>query len=133
MVMHSRHYAYVMLLSVFVLGGLTGAAATYGVAQMKLARLVSEDRSEMRELRRLNALTRELGLNERQRQSVRQIVDGYRDERERRVRKMFESCGRPVLQLKDTMDGEIARVLDAEQRARFEAMRERRRKFFQGK
>src|SRR5690606_37265270 len=88
MVMHSRHYAYVMLLSVFVLGGLTGAAATYGVAQMKLARLVSEDRSEMRELRRLNALTRELGLNERQRQSVRQIVDGYRDERERRVRKM---------------------------------------------
>ena len=45
---------------------------------------------------------------------------------------MFTECGEPLHQLKERMDAEIRGVLTKEQRPRFDALRERRRKMFSG-
>jgi hypothetical protein len=125
--------AYTILSGVFVLGALSGAGLGYAYSQQAMAALASEDRSEGRDLRRLNAFTRKLELSDSQRERVRGIVERYRPERERHARRMFESCGEELLRVKRAMDGEIRAILSPEQQQRFDAMRERRERFIKGK
>jgi hypothetical protein len=101
-----RPRAYAIVLGTFVLGGLCGAGVGYTLSQRSLSALLSEERSEARDLRRLEAFTRELHLS--------------------------DECGQAMKREKDTMDAEIRALLTAEQQRSFEALRERRAKFFRG-
>ncbi|HEU5076752.1 MAG TPA: hypothetical protein VFU02_21330 [Polyangiaceae bacterium] len=132
MVIGARRRGYAIVLGTFLLGGLCGAGVGYAVSQRSLNALVSEDRSEARDLRRLEAFTRELGLTHDQRERVRGIVERHRPERDRQMRRMFDECGQPLLRVKDAMDAEIRGLLTADQQRLFDAMRERRAKFFRG-
>ena len=127
-----RSRAYAIVLGTFVLGGLCGSGVGYAVSQRSLSALLSEDRSEARELRRLEAFTRELDLGDDQREQVRRIVERHRPERDRQMRRMFDECGQPMMRVKDAMDAEIRALLRPDQQGRFDAMRERRAKFFRG-
>lgn len=132
MVIGPRQRGYAILLGTFLLGGLGGAGIGYAVSQRSLSALVAEDRSEARDLRRLEAFTRELDLSEGQQDQVRGIVERHRPERDRHARRMFEECGQPLHRVKEAMDAEIRALLTPEQQPRFDAMRERRAKFFKG-
>ena len=127
-----RPRGYAIVLGTFVLGGLCGAGVGYSVSQRSLGALLSEDRSEARDLRRLEAFTRELDLSADQREQVRRIVERHRPERDRETRRMFDECGQPLLRVKDAMDAEIRATLTPDQQHRFDEMRERRAKFFRG-
>lgn len=127
-----RPRGYAIVLGTFVLGGLCGAGVGYAVSQRSLSALVSEDRSEARDLRRLEAFTRELDLTSDQQERVRRIVERHRPERDRQTRRMFDECGQPLLRVKEAMDAEIRTLLTPDQQRRFDAMRERRAKFFRG-
>ena len=131
MVIGPRQRGYAILLGTFLLGGLGGAGIGYAVSQRSLGALVAED-SEARDLRRLEAFTRELDLSEDQQGRVRRIVERHRPERDRHARRMFEECGQPLHRVKEAMDAEIRALLTPEQKRRFDAMRERRAKFFRG-
>lgn len=132
MVIGPRPRGYAIVLGTFVLGGLCGAGVGYAVSQRSLSALVSEDRSEARDLRRLEAFTRELDLSDDQRERVRRIVERRRPERDRLLRRMFDECGQAMQRDKEGMDAEIRALLTPEQQPRFDAMRERRAKFFRG-
>jgi len=132
MVIGPRPRGYAIVLGTFVLGSLCGAGVGYAVSQRSLGALLSEDRSEARDLRRLEAFTRELDLSGDQRERVRIIVERHRPERERQTRRMFDECGQPLLRVKDAMDAEIRATLTPDQQRRFDEMRERRAKFFRG-
>ena len=127
-----RPRGYAIVLGTFVLGGLCGAGVGYSVSQRELGALLSEDRSEARDLRRLEAFTRELDLSADQREQVRRIVERRRPERDRQMRRMFDECGQAMLRDKNAMDAEIRALLTPAQQPRFDAMRERRAKFFRG-
>lgn len=130
--MGPRSRAYAIVLGTFVLGGLCGAGVGYAVSQRSLSALLSEERSEARDQRRLEAFSRELDLSDDQREQVRRIVERRRPERDRLMRRMFDECGQAMKRDKDAMDAEIRALLTPEQRPAFEAMRERRAKFFRG-
>lgn len=132
MVIGPRRRGYAIVLGTFVLGSLCGAGVGYAVSQRSLSALVSEDRSEARDLRRLEAFTRELDLSDDQREQVRRIVERRRPERDRLMRRMFDECGQAMQRDKEGMDAEIRALLTPEQQPRFDAMRERRAKFFRG-
>lgn len=130
--MGPRSRAYAIVLGTFVLGGLCGAGIGYAISQRSLSALLSEERSEARDQRRLEAFSRELDLSDDQREQVRRIVERRRPERDRLMRRMFDECGQAMKRDKDAMDAEIRALLTAEQKHAFEAMRERRAKFFRG-
>lgn len=130
MVMAPRWRGVLILAGVFSLGAISGAGVVYAVFQQRLAALLSEDRSEARDQRRLEAFTRELDLDAGQREQVQRIAERYRPERDKQARAMFESCGAPLLGVKDRMDGEIRALLRPEQQQAFDAMRERRQRAF---
>lgn len=132
MVIGPRSRGYAIVLGTFVLGGLCGGGVGYALSQRSLSALVSEDRSEARDLRRLEAFTRELDLSDDQREQVRRIVERRRPERDRLMRRMFDECGQAMQRDKEGMDAEIRALLTSEQVPRFDAMRERRAKFFRG-
>jgi len=131
-VIHARQRGYAIVLGAFLLGALAGGGASYYWSQSAMAALLSDDRSEARDRRRLAAFTRELELSASQRSEVQAIVEKYRPEREQRARRMFTECGKPLLELKERMDAEVRRVLTKEQQPRFDALLERRRQSFWG-
>ncbi len=130
--MGPRRRGYLILLGVFLLGALSGGSMAYAWWQRSFATLIAEEPSEARDLRRLRAFAHELELDEDQQEAVRQIVEKFRPERERRARRMFDGCGQPLLRLKDEMDSEIRKVLRTDQQPRFDELRQRRRRFHQG-
>lgn len=132
MVIGSRRRGYAIVFGTFLLGGLCGGGVGYAVSQWSLSALLSEDRGEARDARRLEAFTRELELTSDQRERVRVIVERHRPERERQIRRMFDECGQPMLRVKEAMDAEIRALLTPDQRRRFDAMLERRAQFFRG-
>ena len=127
-----RPRGYAIVLGTFVLGGLCGAGVGYTVSQRELSALVSEDRSEARDRRRLEAFSQELDLTRDQREQVRRIVERHRPERDRQMRRMFDECGQPMARVREAMDAEIRALLTADQQHRFDALLERRAKFFRG-
>lgn len=132
MVIGARRRGYAIVLGTFALGGLCGGSVGYAWSQRSIGALMSDDPGQARDLRRLEAFTRELDLTGEQREQVRLIVERHRPERDRQTKRMFDECGQAVLREKDAMDAEIRKLLTPEQQPRFEALRERHAKFFRG-
>jgi Spy/CpxP family protein refolding chaperone len=108
--------------AVFITGGIVGAAGATAWVERGYAELLSDDRREQREVRRLRALSRELELSTRQEDKVRGIMQARRVEHRRLARDMFERCGDPVRKHKAAIDAEIRAVLDPKQQQRFDEL-----------
>lgn len=113
------------LLVVFLLGGVVGAGVTHAQARHR------GDRGESFEHRRLDAMTRRLGLDDAERQKVGAILDKHRDETRRLTREMFDSCGASLKTEREQADAEIRAVLRPDQQAAYDALlKEQRERFF---
>jgi Spy/CpxP family protein refolding chaperone len=121
---------YGIVLGIFVLGAGAGGAAGYAVASKKLAEVLENDRPDMNEARRFQALARELDLDDDQRKKVRGIMERHRDENRKLTRAMVEKCGGELQELRSRVDGEIRAVLTEKQAKRFGELMEKRRKLF---
>jgi Spy/CpxP family protein refolding chaperone len=123
----SRIKAYLALVGMFVLGAVSSAAAYHAVTRRDDAEFFSGDRSKF-EARRLEAMGRELELDDDQLAKIREIFEKHGDERRRLLRQEIETCGGPMNAHRERVDAEIRGVLGPEQRARFEALRAERRR-----
>ena len=121
---------YGLVLGIFVLGASAGGAAGYAVASKKLAEVLQNDRPEVNDTRRFQALARELDLDGDQRKKVRAIMDKHRDENRQLTRGMFEKCGGELQELRSRVDAEIRAVLDEAQARRFTELMEKRGRHF---
>ena len=93
MVIAPKLKIYGVVLGIFVLGAGAGGAAGYAMASKRLAEAFREDRPGLGDVRRFEALSRELDLTRDQRQRVRVIMDRHRDENRVLTRAMVERCG----------------------------------------
>ena len=126
----SRIKAYLALGGMFVLGAVSSAAAYHAFLRRDDAEFFSGDRSKF-EARRLEAMGRELDLDDAQLAKIGEIFGRHADERRRLLRQEIETCGGPMNAHRERVDAEIHGVLRPEQRARFEVLRaERRRRLF---
>lgn len=120
--------AYAAVIAVLLLGAVIGSGATFAIVRDP-ARAASAH--ETGRARRLEALTRELGLSPEQRAKVEKILEASSEERENRMRAMFAACGEPVREHKRRVDEEIRAALTPEQQRRFdEIAEEQSRRFF---
>lgn len=118
---------YAVLIGVLLLGGVIGAGATFAY-QRDPTRAAGPDNGRAR---RLEALTRELSLSAEQRGKVERILEASSEEREKRMRAMFQTCGEPVREHKRRVDDEIRATLTPEQQRRFDAIAEEQsRRYF---
>jgi Spy/CpxP family protein refolding chaperone len=114
----------------FVLGAVCSAGAYHTLARRGDAEFFSADPSKF-EARRVEAMGRELGLDDEQRKKLLGIFQRHADEHKRLLRQEIETCGGPMTRHRERVDAEIRAILDPEQRARFETLRtERRRRLF---
>jgi hypothetical protein len=121
---------YAMVLGIFVLGAGAGAAAGYAVAERRLADVLGDERPDVHDARRFEALASELDLSREQQARVHVIFNRHREETRRLTRAMFEGCGDDLQQLRSRIDAEIRSVLDDQQKLRFaEIMDKRGRRF----
>ena len=114
--------AIAVLVGSFVLGGVTGSAATYAYAKREQAALIGPGHPE----RRMRGLERRLDLTTDQSLKIQAILSRHQDEMERLKADMFEGCGKPMREAIDAMDDEIRAVLTPEQRPKFESLLEER-------
>jgi Spy/CpxP family protein refolding chaperone len=121
---------YGMVVGIFVLGAGAGGAAGYAVATKKLAEVLENDRPEMNEARRFQALARSLDLDDAQREKVRAIMDRHRVANRQLTRDMFEKCGGELHDLRARVDTEIRSVLTEKQQKRFGELMEKRGRHF---
>jgi Spy/CpxP family protein refolding chaperone len=121
---------YGMVVGIFVLGASAGGAAGYAVATQKLAEVLDNDRPEMNDARRFQALARSLDLNGEQREKVRAIMDRHRVTNRQLTREMFEKCGGELHDLRSRVDAEIRGVLTEKQQKRFGELMEKRGRHF---
>ena len=120
--MSPRLKGYSIVVSVFLVGAIAGAAAATAWVERGYADLVNDDRRDQREARRLRALSRELEFSSEQEKKVRSIMQSHREEHGRLTREMFERCGESVRKHKATIDAEIRAVLQPEQQKRFDEL-----------
>jgi Spy/CpxP family protein refolding chaperone len=123
----SRVKAYGALAGMFVLGAVCSAAAYHAVARRSDAAFFSADRATF-EARRVEAMRRELDLDGEQAEKVRGIFQKHAEEHRRLFRQEVETCGGPMTEHRERVDAEIRAVLTPAQRARFEKLREERRR-----
>ena len=120
--MSPRIKGYLVIVGVFLVGTMAGAAGATAWVERGYADLLNEDRRTQREARRLRALSRELELTAEQEQKVRSVMQSHRDEHARLTREMFDRCGESVRRHKATIDAEIRAVLRPEQQKRFDEL-----------
>ena len=120
--------AYGMLFAVLVAGVVIGGAGTYVIVRRPESAGV--DRESARQHEKIEALSRELSLSSEQRAKVESILQASRDERGKRVRAMYETCGEPVREHKKRVDADIRAALDPAQQRRFDALAEEQEKRF---
>lgn len=118
--MTNRTKVYAVIAGVFLLGAVSGAGVSWAVSQRQCQKLVSGE--EGYESRRVGALARELDLNADQKQKIAEIFKRHRDERRELTKTLVERCGDPFRERREKFHAEIAALLNAEQRARFEAL-----------
>ena len=123
----SRVKAYGALAGMFVLGAVCSAAAYHAVARRNEAEFFSVDRATFEE-RRVEAMGRELELEREQVTKLHGIFQKHADERRRLWRQEVETCGGPMTEHRERVDAEIRALLTPVQRARFEKLREERRR-----
>jgi Spy/CpxP family protein refolding chaperone len=119
-----------ILVGVFVLGGLAGGAGMRAFMQRDYADELMAEPAERLGRRHFQALARELDLSDEQRDKVRQIMRKYRPERAKLMEQLAEDCGEPLQEHKAKMDSEIRNVLDPEQQKRFDALLDKQEKRF---
>ncbi len=118
----SRRKAALALASAFVVGGLVGHSATRGIDHRRGGRDGAMSAIEYR-TRLVQTLTRDLDLDEGQRESVGEILDEIR-ERYTAVREAIE----PELHaIREERAERVMALLDAEQRIKYQAILESRR------
>jgi Spy/CpxP family protein refolding chaperone len=104
-----------LLIGAFVLGGVAGAFAMRTCQQERLAHELAGSPGHARMRFRMDALARQLGLNEDQRDRIWKIIESHEDER----RKLLQKCDPDFRALREKIDGEIRAVLTPDQRVRF--------------
>ncbi|MGC4094973.1 MAG: TonB-dependent receptor [Polyangiaceae bacterium] len=102
MVNATRLRVYLAFGAVFVLGAATGAAASYSYTTRSF--LAADENGELRDQRRLLALTRELELTGAQADSVRAILARHRPNHRKLVRSAFERCGEALSDERNQLD-----------------------------
>lgn len=105
--------AVLALGAMFALGAGTGSVVgyQYGVARPS---------GDGRRARAVRELERELGLSAAQREQVEAVFARHEDEKRRRLRQTFASCGDSVRAHKAIVDGEIRALLTDVQRLTFD-------------
>lgn len=121
-----RVKGYWVAIAIFMLGVAAGGGSSYAYAQHQYTRLF-RDRPDLLELRRLGALSHRLGLDERQRERVRSIMDHHGDARRELMGDLFQRCGDRLRAEEIQIDGEIRAVLDSDQQRRYDALAAERR------
>lgn len=114
--------AYLVLLIVFVVGGLAGAAIAFSVTEEHFVHPPGREHGKRWEKRRLDALARELRLSEDQKRSVGEILSEQRAARHDAMQEMFEKCGAGLREQKEALDGRIMALLNPEQQVRFKEL-----------
>ena len=121
---------YAIMAGVLLLGIVIGGGATFAYMRPQAAIAVAPDSPRVRR-ERVAALARELDLTDAQRAKIEGILEASRDERSKRMRAMYETCGEPVREHKRRIDAEIRAALTPEQQVRFDALAdEQGKKFF---
>jgi uncharacterized membrane protein len=110
--------AAAVLLGVFVLGAVAGAGGAFAYTRDEVRALA--DQPGMREVARLRALSRALDLTDAQERELRHAMERHRKDRRAVWMKAMEKCGEPIRRQKAELDGEIRKVLNDDQRARFD-------------
>jgi Spy/CpxP family protein refolding chaperone len=129
-VVNTRLKAYAALAGMFVLGGLCSAAAYHAFARRDADEFFSADPKTF-ESRRVEALERELELDDGQRLRIHEIFQRHAVERKRLLGQAMETCGGPMEAHRARVDAEIRAVLTPSQQSRYETLRaERRRRLF---
>lgn len=118
---YARARAVLVLVAVFALGGVCGAALMHARDVRSFDRLVGPDGAR-RGAWRMRVLARHLDLTREQREKVRTILDGHAAERDTAMRQAMDQCGGPLLKLKAKVDGEIRAVLSPDQQEKFDAL-----------
>jgi Spy/CpxP family protein refolding chaperone len=126
----SRMKAYLALGGMFLFGAVTSAGVYHAYERRHDAEFFSGDPAKF-EARRLDAMGRELNLDDTQLVKIGEIFKRHADERKRLLRQEIETCGGPMNAHRERVDAEIRGVLTPDQRQRFETLRaERRRRLF---
>jgi len=126
-----RAKAYVVLIIVFVVGGLTGAGVSYSLAEEHYVHPPGREQGKRWEKRRADAFARELDLSKEQKRKIGQLMREQRQARHDAMEKMFQDCGADLREQKEALDGKILELLNPAQQARFkELSSEHGRRFF---
>jgi hypothetical protein len=128
MVMRPSSKAYGVLVAVLLSGVVIGAGGSY--VALRRPESAGVDRETSRHRERIEALGRELGLSGEQRAKIETILTSSRDERAKRMRAMYETCGEPVREHKKRIDDEIRANLSPAQQKRFDELAEEQEKRF---
>jgi hypothetical protein len=132
MVRSNRIKAYAALGGSFLLGAFAAGAGYHAYAERQMAEAFSGDR-EVFEVRRVKAMSRELGLRDEQEARILEIFRRNGPERQRLWREAVATCGAPMEAHRGRIDAEIRAVMDPDQLPKFEAQRaEHRRRFLGG-
>jgi Spy/CpxP family protein refolding chaperone len=125
--MRPQSKAYLLLVAVFLLGGVAGAALDHSYVARGSGALPDEDREHEG---RLRALAHALDLSAEQRRSIRRIMATRRREGRQVMQHTMEVCGEALRAYKAETDAQIRNLLTPEQQPRFDALLVRQRERF---
>ena len=120
------------LVTVFLLGGVSGAGIATAYVHREVGDFVSEPR--FREHARMRGLVRLLDLTDAQRDRVRAVMQSHHRQRVAAYSDMIDKCGHSMKEEKERMDSEIRAILTPGQRDKFDALvrRQDERLFIRG-
>lgn len=121
--------AVAVMVGLFLLGGVTGAAAMRTYQQRQFRAQLQQGPGPARAKMRLRAMRRFLDLTDDQTREIETILS----EAETKHRELFEQCGPELKKLRTDTEAKIEAVLSEEQRAAYEKLVERRRKGRRGR
>jgi hypothetical protein len=121
-----RRFGYVLLLSVFLLGGVVGGGAALALTQESHAAVVRE--GKVQQHYRLRALTRRLDLDRDQESRVSGILEDDNEVSQALGKEIVQRCGDRLRDHKNRVDGELRSVLRPDQQRRFDKLVEERRR-----
>jgi uncharacterized membrane protein len=107
-----------VLVAVFALGAVAGAGGAFAYTRDEIRDLA--DQPSMREAMRMRALSRRLALSDDQERELKAALNRRKKERREVWMRTMERCGEPIRQQKAELDAEIRKVLNDEQRTKFD-------------
>lgn len=125
--MSRRVRAYLLVAGFFLLGAVGGAAAGHAYTHRQLASALFTADHQVREAMFLDAIARELGLNDVQRARVAELHQRHRAKRRELMQTVAQTCGKPLEDLHAEMDAEMIAILDGHQAARWNELMAQRR------